>query len=1124
MKRFSKILALALLLAVAVTAFGVFSAFAEDTATTNRTIHYDMDDSSKWQTPLNSSTDTLKQTDDGYWKLTINSGSKQAYIKNMGQLDSTGAQISDYTVATSEFKYLVYDFDISSDSTLTDGLYFLPTFNTKPEAFQFKINAETYDEESERHISIGNNVDGSIEYGADIDIGSNKWVGVTFVLDFNDLANGNVTYYVYINGTYAGAKLVEGLSLSTYKYLRVYTAGAATKDSSINFANFNISYFANDSLSGQTLGENTTLSADGELAYCLESPNDACVEHVDENADDYCDNCGVYVGPMASIGDVKYYNIEDLQAAIENNVTVTIYEDIDDVIFYPKDATNITFQDKNGVEIGEDGCAVTANLYEVNTAECDWAVVANGAVTLGTTTDENTYVGTDGTVSDALHATLASNKAKNLRVVLFDDVTMYGVVSTRLQFTETLTINLNGYTLDVDNYSANRNVFEPQEGSSISFYHGALEYASVNSSKLYLVGTNSAPSSFFYDCTITADNLFLSQRGGTVTFDGCEITANAILASLTTKTGMHSELTVNGCTITGDTAFKTADDDISGLFAMGPQSSNGGVTYSATIENTTIDVPGNIIFHEMRSTGATSETNAFDINIVNSDIKSSKGSIFAEKPNWKEASATDLVMKDTITLNLKGSTLHAYHYIYSRVVIGSNYIPDNTDYYKSVEYNFTVNADATSKIYARKALANKVYNREDKDPETGDTIGYTPIEHDCVVIKFNLVEGVVVKYTNVSTDCKTTAPVVNIPDNCLFAYTGLHDGYNKIVTSNYTTHQYQIGNAAPVDFLWNAGEEVDVTIVKLPSTSVYTYKLSELPGDNGIYTATLIPNFTPSVSMSTDGTLSLNFFIPEDVYTALKEAGGLNISSAYDYFEENGADLSQYGKGGAFAQFKVIGIDPANATGTVISVAFTIADDNGLSYEKTLEVSVLSYAQSVINNGNDTEKQYAVQLLNYVQAVMAYTGKNDDAAAIGEVITASGLTVNTGEDVIGDAVNDENSATGVTEAEMNLGGSINWVITVEGNATYTVSYTRDGEVTSVERTAKDGKIVISLRAYDVLNNVTITNNSDDTSVTFNLADYYAGQGENAKAVLNALAAYAAEAANYKAILDAASSN
>ncbi len=1107
MKRFSKILALALLLAVAVTAFGVFSAFAEDTAGTNRTIHYDMDDTSKWQTPLNSTTDTLTQTDDGYWKLSINSGSKQCYIKNMGQLDSTGATISDYTVAISEFKYLVYDFDISSDSTLTDGLYFRPAFDSNPTGFQFIINAETYDAESNRHISISTKANTNLNYGANIDIGTDKWVGVSIVLDFNDFANGNVTYYVYINGTYAGAKLVDGLSsLTTYKYLRVYTAGAATKASSINFANFNISYFANDSLSGQTLGEGTTLSADGELAYCLESPNDACTEHVDENADDLCDDCGVYVGPMASIGDVKYDNIEDLQAAIENNVTVTIYEDIDDVIFYPKDAT-ITFKDKNGVEIGADGCAVTATLQAVDTTTYDWAVVVDGGVILGSTTEENTkYDGT--TIADELHTKLVDNKAKDIRVVLFDDVIMYGATGTetaqRLRFTKTITFNLNGHTLDVDNSNASRSVFEPHAtDASISFYHGAIEYVSVVKSDLYFVNSTVEPHSSFYDCTITAESNFLSQRGGAVLFDGCTITANASLAYLTTKSGLHSELTVNNCTITGNDAL----GNDAGLFVMGPQSSNGSVTYAATISETTINVPCHIIFHEMRSTGTESDTNSFDIDIINSIITSTKGSIFAEKANWVAASASGLEMTDTITLNLTNSALNADDYIYNRVALGNNYLPESENY-NSVVYNFTVNADATSKISARKALANKVTNVETGEDESGEAI-YTPVEHSCVVIVFNLAEGVAVNFKQVHTDCTTIAPEVNIPDKCIYAYTSLYPGYNKVVTSKYTTYQYQIGTANPVDFYWNnaEGDAVDVTLVELPSTSVYTYKLDVPAEESNIYTATLIPNFTPSVSMSTDGTLSLNFFIPENVYTALKEAGGLNITG--EYIEAIGADLSQYGKNGTFAQIKVTGIDPVNATDIVLTVAFNLADDNGLAYARTFEISVLSYAQSVLKNGTDVEKQYAVQLLNYVKAVMAYAG--EDTAAVNAAITASGLTVNTG-----------NVGTGVlagdldVTVEMNLGASFNWILTVEGDDTYTVTYTRDGEEISVQRTAKDGKIVVSLRAYDVLNSITIT--SDNASKTFNLADYYATQGDNAKTVLDALAAYATAAEAFRLTL------
>ncbi len=1047
-----------------------------------------------------------------YWKHTTGNNTG-IYIDNMPESNE---------VSINNISYLVYDFDISADEgeTLASGGYLRPTFRgtANPQQLQFIINADTYNNESNRHISISTKANTTLNYGANIDIENDKWVGVSIVLDFTKNASDNqVTYYVYINGVYAGQETITGLGLTSYRYLRIYSSGE--NGPSINWANFTLSYFANGyTLSNQTLGED--LAADGDLAYCLASPNDtgsddSCTEHVDEGGDDLCDICGEYVGTaIASIGDVKYDNIEDLQYAIKDGVEVTIYKNITDVLFYPTDAT-VSFVDMNDVAIGEAGALVTANLHAVDTDKYDWVVVANGTVTPGSTEDNTKVENDDGTYtvsSDALHNTIKSNGGKEMRVVLFDNITMYGS-SSYATVSVGLTVNLNGHKLTVDNNLGKNDIFRIGNEAQATFLNGELEYI-TGSTSLLVSATADKITFLARNCDITTKGALVSQRGGTATFDGCNITTDATLASLTAKSNKFAHLYVYNSEITGEKNVN--------LFQIGPQNGNGSVSLVAYFENSNINVPGNILYYDERSSGV-SDTNNFTIDVIGSELKSTRGSIFADYMHWANvADPSEVVMTTNITFNVKEeSTLWAYYYIYSRDSETSNYRPD--DYSNASSYNFVLNADATSKIYAREALANKVYTDSDTNEETGETTT-TVHEHDCVVIVFNLVEGVAVNFKQVHTDCTTIAPVVNIPDNCLLAYTGLHDGYNKIVTSNYTTHQYKIGNAEPVTFFWNADEEVDVTIVELPSTSVYTYKLSEFPGDDGIYKAMLIPNFTPSVSMSTDGTLSLNFFIPEDVYTALKEAGGLNISSAYDYFEASGADLSQYGKSGAFAQIKVIGIDPANATDTVISVTFTIADDNDLSYEKTLVVSVLSYAQSVINNGNDTEKQYAVQLLNYVQAVMAYTGKNDDAAAIGEVITASGLTVNTGEDVIGDAVNDKNSATGVAEAEMNLGGSINWVITVEGNATYTVSYTRDGEVTSVERTAKDGKIVISLRAYDVLNNVTITNNSDNTSVTFNLADYYAGQGENAKAVLEALAAYAAEAAEYKAILDAASSN
>ena len=1168
MKRFSKVIALALLLAVVVSAFGIFSAFAEPASESLRTVIYDMDSltqsvmdekTGKFKTGdyLTKTTDQFGQTiwkqgvgaanTDDYWQIGL-AGIKVAdRTKTTTTVDeTTGEETTTTSVVSGSEKntsYFVLDFDISTDDLLADGIYFHTAFYGNDRAHKTRLqNGYFYlSINNDGHLNIDNAAtSGYVDY-TPVDVDKEKWINISIIYDATDYDAENhklnsMTYYIYINGVLAGSqKITKGIDSkgasasktapSNFKeayFFRVSTsAQPGGEDRSVNWANLTVSRFDygyTGNIAERLGSASAHLSSIPELKYCLEN-----TPKTPENYSNTDPVAKIERGEGDTAQEIVCSSIADLQEYLALGDKVTLYKNISDVLFVPdnsdgsSETLGVTFVDKAGTAIGADGALVSvALLYEVDMNLYDWAIVKSGTtVELGTSTEENTYstpVYKEGTqtvasytVADAFYNALlgAASSAKTY-AVLFDDITMYGSTSSSISVKNNLTINLNGHKLSVNNRGA-KHMFSPAAGSQFMLSNGDLSWERFGNYNLMYFNFVAARG-VFYDCNVDIkEDTIIDQRNGLVMYNHCVVNAGGILSSTKAGAGAHGYVAVEYSDVSGS----------SDAISLSHYGGTGSVILHAYIKGSVFDMEGPVIKYAERvdtknaagSIGAKND-NYIYIDAVDSILSTSTSSVFVDAPDWGgrfTATETDIRTVDTdVEFNVSNCTLTASAYIYDRYSTGRYYYPSD---YESVAFDFVLNADASSKLSSGLALVNTL---------VGD------YEYDFVDVVFNLENGILLNYPELYSDCENI-PVFNVPEGNKLAFTNTNEGYNHIVTSNYTTNTYTKGTAVvDEEFYWNIAENEAVImewVTDLAETAAYKYTWATSAIENGTaYTATLAPNFTPSVSMSTDGTLALNLFLPTEVYEAL---GGENVTFTselgYEIEKALNADLGQYGKEGSFVQAKVKGIDPSKANETAVTVTFNIIGAYGDSDIKTLNISVVSYAKMVIKNGTSAaEKQYAVQLLNYVKAVMDYAGKN--TTAIDDIITESGLTVkagNVGEAAAGGAV------TGIDKFAMNLGGSINWVLTVSGNDTYTVSYTRDGKTVTAERTAENGEIVISLRAYDALGTVTVKNNTDNTSSTFNIANYYATQDENAKAVLTALAAYAETAVAYKAQLDKA---
>ncbi len=248
---------------------GINTAYTQDTATLP-SFNKNSADSGK----LKYTAKTLSSTDTrGYWKLDYS----PTNIANTGTAWHASPDITAYAIA--DTKYLVYDLDVSTDTTFPTLMY---------QNMQWKDSSGTR-LGSRGNISVGLHGDGKL-IGAGNDTATkfmqtaedSKWTNVTFIYDFTAEDYKGYKLHIYIDGVYMGnaatgsENLFKGAAtVNFYRYQFKHTTGAA--DASANFANITTTQFTKDynGTAGASIGDPSVNLADIEdLKYCLENDYD----------------------------------------------------------------------------------------------------------------------------------------------------------------------------------------------------------------------------------------------------------------------------------------------------------------------------------------------------------------------------------------------------------------------------------------------------------------------------------------------------------------------------------------------------------------------------------------------------------------------------------------------------------------------------------------------------------------------------------------------------------------------------------------------------------------------------------------------------------------------------------
>ena len=1177
MNRISKILAIVLLVALCLSTLGIFSVFAEEAASS--AVEYGTfikSPDSKFgsvSAASNGQPSMATRTDDNgktYYTLGFDGVDPAAgdYVQVSFNVDNktaeNGIRIGNYTFADGSTvekntDYMVVDFDMSTDTTYIDGLYFHTAFYnatyTHAARYQPKPLYFDLDGEDNESFSIGLNGTASEAY-AYAPYAEEVWQHVTFVYDFRDTSS--VSVHFYINGIYSGSKTGVNISSAlTFYFFRISTPTQSINNASTNFANFSIKRFE-VGYDGPFTGDRalahrgTTLDQLPDLAYCLE---DAPVTQKTKLAD--------VVGADGS--SFTAYNVSELDANLKDGDVVTLYKGISRSLLVPTGAS-ITFKDANGTVLTP-GTYTAGDLVNLSaTTAIDFT--ANTVVERARKTYAAGTTGTD--LSDVMAG--ESNYVYTLLADATDSFENEGLADCYS------VLDLNGHTATLSTTSGKRAFLS---GSKYKIMDGNLIW---NGGGADFTMTNAGAMMIFDDVNLTNNsNTFIDGRGGVVMFNDSTVTRNPYLYSSSKKqyaTGsIVSEKSTSGTTMSLIVDGTSMDFtnlevpegytlDVDYVFYMNNVSTGGsryggsrnylvirdgsdikmkgaalvyGHAYTATAgtvetEQVYDEATGKYInkFVSLTPSAATIENkNENYIDIVDSTIESNYSIISTEASFATNRSTGKVTGTITVTetdaetgeevevskevtyaaqnftvkaekfdydvgVDIKGSTIKtAGSLLYTsrgKLTSGAANLAEN------YHYDVNVSIDGASKISSNTSVINR-NELEDIDMVIALADG-ARLVNDKVL------------YTN---DNGNGANVTLGAGESVIARSSLTEGYDYIVTPNYKNHNwtvYQYDGKTPYadksgSVTWNVaeGEVFDRSLLpELPKNdaTIYEYpdwtEKEDETGKNVNYTSGLKLKFAMSANLTALTDFYINIYLSKADDTVNLSELNMNINSTdIESFVEVDVNGKTYYK----AEDGVIrGVTPELAAQNY-PVTISFVDGYGEEVNLSTNVSLEKYlVRAKGNTGTDEGDALIQAITNYILAADAYNGDG----IVGE-LQGTEITTPTYENAKWNE--GDNPVTGVSAA-INLGDSVRWVFSTESTETYTITYASGTR----KFTAKDGQITITVKAVDLLEDITIS--CGENSSTINLAGYYTQLADDAKAqtIVNALYHYSVAAQAY----------
>ncbi|MBR7117080.1 MAG: hypothetical protein IKC87_05170 [Clostridia bacterium] len=1152
MRKITKALAATLLVALVLSCFAIFSAFASTEATETSTVKgmntiYDIDVDGAVVKELATNANGVKvptlTTEDvsGQDVYTLAfpdcpAGTNPNSKDWIGLGDTTGIIVNDYTVndvtTPKNTNIVVLDLDMAVGKDNIDKITFQSVWRGQTDAGHTSGAYRSY------YPTIFKNEDGSISvgtanetrapvavpYGRLVDSDS-EWVDITLVMDFSAVAKG--TTYCFIDGYFVGQWTSFYAIPAKLSYMRLQTTptegtasdgrGFATDNPATRFANLSLKTFSTEYdgilLNGGAQG--AYLGAIPELKYCLEdkpeTPEDfkpfeiATIERGDET--------------------IHVYSADDLHGDLLDGDIVTVRCDINKLrtsyavkMVAGADGdvpANVVWQDEGGKLLGSEGSLYAAPTIDNIPSAALWATYGGGV--LEETGGASVAIKNDAgkwVINDPMYKSVVGLGASTTReVLLFGDYMGYGSAVKNVaaygdvtpssvganSITGRMTYDLNGYKLTKNCLQSD---YHYNTGGSANYKLIFKNGTFVNTgaaNTICVTTTTNRGITMFANCNVEIPSGTIADiRTGTIAYLNCNVEAASSLANLKTSYPNRTYFVLDG------TYVKETGDQ---LVHLGQTNTNWSYTEE---DGSTVSGKNQLGSTDLR------------VFLKDSEIVASNRVVYAEVyANVGHRSDANTANSCNYYVDIIDSKLSVFNQVVSNLV---QVLPKEGE--KPLTMNFNVNIEgseikALTLVNADAGTDDTTladYNADFNISDTGLTLYRNDTETDITVgglsqqktpgeVVFNLAEGVkFYQYRIRRMGSGYLDPTVNLPEGALVAHTSNYEGYNFIVTSSYAPYTYQLGTQAPVDFYWNVpadGEDavnIDKVVTLKDNAGVYKYSWAQ---DGNAFRTVLDKDFTLSAqaNLTLWSDLYFNLYVPKALadtyaeYISVVDADGALVEGVYV------ESLDAY-------KYQIKSLAPTDAEKEVIFVKTAINGAYGDTYNESKGFTIAEYAENVLSNDKTEDDAVIYALLNYLNAM--YVLEN---GAVDEDIDALLPDDYTEAAISGDA---KLGTLADTTIAINCGTTLNWVITGAANASYEVEYYLAGQL--VERTVTadaNGVAYINVSTMDMLSSITVN------GAEINIQGYYGklvemGADANVIAAVEAIYDLATAAVAYNA--------
>lgn len=1149
MKRYTRAIALSLLLAIVLTAFGMFSVFAADgdgasSANDYGKIVYDMDAQSTISVNNGTYGPKVERRADGLWEMhyrgydaaTAGTGGDywlaQAPTTMYVNHKYTSKTVTNDDGSTSTVKeittekntdYFVIDFDISTDTSLLDGIYFHMRFytNTGGNAQQNYVQLNGTDLES---FYLSTHGGGTVVRPV---VTPGEWLNVTIVYDFSSVdeegfaKTADWKIHVYFDGIYAGALPNIHSGATNFYFNRISTDTTAIQngpDASTLFKNFTYKTFPAGYEGFMTeagvLGSGGAMLSDiPELAYCLENTpkkDDRLIATVERVGEDE---------PL------ELYKYSDLELGLKDGDVVTLERSVSEAIILDTNA-NVTFKDKNGTVLTPGVLDSNALVYIKTPLRYDLS-----AGTVLRRTDDNSYrsKAANKHKNSFTHELLASyslvgvkDSLRKYTYILLDDI-VYAPSAKTYTYGDVLDTNLNGHTLTFKNTTRLMDTNSDTKGtfSSVKFRNGTLIYEGNE-----ITVTTAASQYIFEDLTttFTATMNMFDQRGGLVLYKNVKGTFNQCLTNLKASGNIKGALYVDGSDITVN-----GKGILSISNTASSQMRQGSLTTFVRVVNSKVSAPtaGGLVDASLYANatgtyGTDAETGEATFTATNAAYIKNDNDIKITVDN------SELF---TPTASLVSTNIAAFKAIKSKTEVDANeqfsLDADIVISGSKVTAKYVVNQEAGAYSTSLKYADNYTYNTnltlEDSDFHlSGSAIASRSSKLPSTAL--NIVIGEEVSLPT-NDESKFIVSAGGAPlDNCDLAYTAECTWIKRSLpgapaysyTNKLDTHSY-IFDGHEYEFIAYLGDPVNEENIPqaLPAeSSMLKYEWQY--NIDGAWEAVVTYKGSVKANLTAGESLALHIYLPADftnpeVYNKV-------------YIEGYKADVRDAEIDGVpYKAVTVYGIDPTSATKD-FTVSFRVADENGAEATVEREVSVLDYIESALKSDTVSAegKTLVASILNYIEKAARYNNADAELspalAALLQLDEYKAIALTSPAE--GEAKDSVKDLGVFSSVRLALDAEVAWELLVKDGfaGDLTLTYVYAGETVTKTVSVVGGDTVrISLLAYELTSPIAVT--YGELSGEINLAGYMSIMPDAAKteallALVDAIRIYSASALAY----------